>query len=161
MQKGLAYTVLSVVTILSLVCNAYLYVEHRGDRDEIYNLRNQNDLMVKQIEARNSVIDGALGTNLIDPLSLSSNYEELRKKYFSDKKDGFKLFPNDEQAREVMVPLYAPDGYYFGEISYAAYDAITYDKLDEYKSVDDKEMQILHSYMNYITLNPGMSLVKP
>lgn len=159
MKKGLAYTILSTITILLLVCSAYLCIEYRDNQETIYNLRKQNDLMIKQIETRNSVIDGALGTNLVDPLSISSNYKELKEKYVGDKKQGFIAFPTEAQEKEVIVSLYAPDGHYFGEISYAAYIAILHDKLPVYDSLNDTEMQILHSYMNYITLNPGMSLV--
>lgn len=159
MKKGLAYTILSVITILSLACSAYLYIEYKDNHATIYNLRKQSDLMIKQIEARNSVIDKALGTNLVDPLSISSNYKELREKYVGNKKQGFVVFPTEAQEKEVIVSLYAPDGHYFGEISYAAYNAIRHDELQAYNSLNDMEMQILHSYMNYITLNPGMSLV--
>lgn len=160
MKKGLVCTILSVVTILSLVCNVYLYIECKDNHITIDNFRKQNNLMIEQIETRNSVIDGALGTNLVDPLSKSSNYKELREKYGGDKKKGgIGKILTDEQASEIIVSLYAPDGYYFGEISYDAYCAIRWDSLQEYKSLNDTEMRILHSYMNYITLNPGMSLV--
>ena len=62
--------------------------------------------------------------------------------------------------KEIILPLYAPDGHYFGKISYTAYSAILSGKLSEYSGTDDAEMRILHSYLNYITLNPGMSLAK-
>lgn len=82
----------------------------------------------------------------------------MREKYICNQ-HGFNTFPNKEQRKEVIVSLYTPDGHYFGEISYAAYIAILRDELQAYEGLNDTEMQALHFYMNYITLNPGMSLV--
>lgn len=159
MRRGLVYTILSVVTVASLACCAYLYIQYKDSRDYISKLSEQNRMMGEQIDARNSVIDKALGINISEPLSLSNNYEQVKQNNNGSQKKEFNIISAD-MSKEIIVPLYAPDGYYFGEISYAAYLAIINDKLQGYESLNDEEMKILHSYMNYITLDPGMSLIK-
>lgn len=158
--KKLLLTILSVITVLSLLCCTYLYTEYKDlyriykyNHNTISELSGQRDLLVKQIEARNEVIDKELEINISKPLSLSTNYEQFKPK------KGFNLITEDAM-KKIIVPLYTPDGHYFGDISYAAYEAIQYDKLQEYECISNEEMKTLHSYMNYITLNPGMSLVK-
>ena len=159
MKKNLSYTVLSVVTIASLICCSYLYIEYKDCHNSISNLRKQNDLMAKQLESRNKIIDKALGLNIDNPLLLSKNFEQVKKEYWGSQQKGVNIITDDMSA-EIILPLYTPDGHYFGEISYAAYSAILNDKLEYYESLNNEELQILHSYMNYITLNPGMSLIK-
>lgn len=157
MKKGIAYTVLSVALAVTLLCCAYFYTEYANNQDYVSKLRGRIELMEKQIEARNGVIDKKLGINLNDPTSLSENYEEIVSE-IKKKKSG--IIIEDSDLKDVTVPLYTPDGYYFGAISYAAYSAIMCNELQKYECADENEMQILHSYMNYITLNPGMSLVR-
>ena len=156
-MKKLLLTILSVVTVLSLVYCAYLYTAYKDSLDVISEIRKENDLMIKQIEARNKVIDKELDINISNPLSLSENYEQVKTEYWGSEE---KFVIPDKMSKEIIVPLYTPDGHYFGEISYDAYSAIHCDCLQEYESLNDEELQILHSYMNYIDLNPGMSLVK-
>ena len=115
--------------------------------------------MKKQIEARNSVIDKSLKLNLNEPFSLSENAEQVMERQGLSHKKGFSVLPS-EVCDEIIVPLYTPDGHSFGEISYSAYSAIQCGSIQRYECLNDREMRILHSYMNYITLNPGMSLVR-
>ena len=86
----------------------------------------------------------------------------MELKYSGPKQPG-KVRPvlPEEACKEIIVPLYTPDGHYFGDISYEAYTAIEYDHLQDYDCLSDEEMRVLHSYMNYVDLNPGMSLADP
>lgn len=159
MNKETIHTLIAVVAVTSVVCCAYLYSELADSRRIVSELRERNELMEEQLEARNSVIDKELGINLNDPLSLSENFDEVKKEHQNPQNEDFDIL-TDQMCREIILPLYTPDGHYFGKISYAAYSAILGGKLSEYSGTDDVEMKILHSYMNYVTLNPGMSLRK-
>ncbi len=158
MKKRLGYIIFSIIIVALLVCCVYLYTVYKDSQAIISELRIESDLMNKQIIARNRVIDKELELNIDNPLSLSKNFEQVKTKYWGKGVD--KKILSDEMAKEIIVPLYTPDGHYFGEISYRAFSAIHFDYLQEYESINDDELQILHSYMNYIELNPGMSLVQ-
>ena len=159
MNKETIHTLIAVVAVTSVVCCAYFYSELADSRRTASELRERNEVMEAQLEARNGVIDKELGINLNDPLSLSENFDEVKKEHRDPHGEDFDIL-TDQMCREIILPLYTPDGHYFGKISYAAYSAILNDALSGYTGADDAEMRILHSYLNYITLNPGMSLAK-
>lgn len=159
MKKSVIYVILLTVTAISLICCVYLYIELSDSRSYNSKLNEQIDLLNTQIEARNSVIDKELGLNINDPLSLSKNYEHVKKEHAGSQQTGLNVITKD-MSNKIILPLYTPDGHYFGEISYSAYNAIVYDTLEEYNVLNEEEMQILHSYMNYITLSPGLSIRK-
>lgn len=159
MKKRVLYILWAIVTIAAILgCvglgGAYYY--------EV-NYSQSNDLLRQQVEARNRVIDQALGLNLNDPLALSEIPSGAKKAY-----DDYYHFTyyrallnkHREELEKLSVPLYTPDGHYFGTVCYAAYTAIKNNSLDSYTPLHDEELQILHSYMNYITLDPGMSLAR-
>lgn len=151
MKKAISLTVLSILAVSSLACCIYLYSKCKAYRSEISLLKDQITFMSGQIKTRNEVIDKSLGINLADPLSLAPNYKGLHQ--------GIHIL-SDEECKEAKLPLYAPDGHYFGIISFAAYSAITQGQIGTYKCLNDEELQALNSYMNYVSLCPGMSLVK-
>lgn len=164
-------SVLSCVLLASLFCNVNLYADWHKQNDRLYQLS-------QQIEERNKIIDKHLGINLVNPLSSAKNLDQVKKELEQEieQEDGgnfFKFYKRKEALRtlstgeishyhesatRIFVPLYTPDGYYFGDVSYRAYGKICEGNLDHYTSQNEEEMKILHSYMNYITLNPGLSL---
>lgn len=156
-KKRLVYIFLSVIILALLICCIRLYYENQYNSNRASTLESKNEMLEKQLKARNGVIDKTLGINLNHPLSLSENYKQIKEKY---KKGSDFFIISHEMAEEITLPLYTPDGRYFGEISYSAYIAIEGDNLENYECQNDDEMRNIHSYMNYITLNPGFSLVK-
>lgn len=68
----------------------------------------------------------------------------------TNEKYGFKTIPNES----VSWRLQAPDGKYFGDVSYDAFKAVEGGTLDSYKAKDKKEEDIISEFRKY----PGIDL---
>ena len=161
MKKIFTGTTLTILIAGLLFCCVFLNDLYADELNSCEAMREQIKLKDEQIAARNKIIDKELGTNLADPLSLSPNAEQVERKYRGPERQNKFNIMSEEECKEIIVPLYTPDGHYFGDISYSAYDAICCEQLQKYDCLSDEEMRVLHSYMNYVDLNPGMSLADP
>lgn len=153
-KKNRCLCILTILLTVSVLTNVYLVSKLDIHNAQIDALTEQKSILQSQINARNEVIDSELGLNLNTPTNLSDNYMDIMSN-----KRGFVAVTEDDK-KKIEIPLYTPDGHYFGIISYSAYSAIQNDTLENYECLNNKEAENLHSYLNYITLKPGMSLIQ-